>query len=313
MKHILKRQALKIKFTKGFLKYLRQEKLLDITCSQSGKKKLYGNFKLELPCRFPMEFLEVSLFSLKIEIGAFTYFNGKATIQSDLKIGRYCSIADNVMIGLNKHPTDRLSTSPYFYVKNFWNGWNKGFKELESFKIEEGVNIGNDVWIGVNVLIMDGVTIGDGVVIGAGSIITKDVPAYAKVVGVNKIIGFRKKPIDFGEDSDWWNYDRIDTFDNHYSGSGSSSDIVGSGGSDSIDSIGGSGGINGSGGSGGYAKYFDESTFDKTTQIISVINSYNKILNPPIITNDSLKKLEKQFKWNFFKRLKYLSTSTKTI
>lgn len=44
--------------------------------------------------------------------------------------------------------------------------------------------IGNDVWIGANATILPGCTsIGSGAVIGAGSIVTKDVPAYAIVVG----------------------------------------------------------------------------------------------------------------------------------
>ena len=42
---------------------------------------------------------------------------------------------------------------------------------------------GNDVWIGSGANILRGVRIGNGAVIGASSVVTKDVPAYAIVVG----------------------------------------------------------------------------------------------------------------------------------
>lgn len=45
------------------------------------------------------------------------------------------------------------------------------------------VHIETDVWIGAGVTILKGVRISRGAVVGAGSIVTKDVPAYAIVVG----------------------------------------------------------------------------------------------------------------------------------
>jgi len=54
------------------------------------------------------------------------------------------------------------------------------------------VVIGNDVWIGQRVIILPGVKIGNGVIIGAGAIVTKDIPAFAIVVGnPGRIIKFR--------------------------------------------------------------------------------------------------------------------------
>ena len=46
-----------------------------------------------------------------------------------------------------------------------------------------GITIGDDVWIGSHVVVVDGVTIGDHAIIGAGAVVTKDVPAWAVVVG----------------------------------------------------------------------------------------------------------------------------------
>ena len=45
------------------------------------------------------------------------------------------------------------------------------------------ITIGNNVHIGTNSVIMPGVTIGSNVIIGCSSVVTKDVPAYALMVG----------------------------------------------------------------------------------------------------------------------------------
>lgn len=45
------------------------------------------------------------------------------------------------------------------------------------------IRIGCDVWIGTGAVVLPGVTIGDHAIIGANSTVTRDVPAWAVVVG----------------------------------------------------------------------------------------------------------------------------------
>ena len=50
------------------------------------------------------------------KIGEYTYCSDTTYVASpNTTIGKFCSIAEYVMIGPGKHPTDFLSSSPYFY------------------------------------------------------------------------------------------------------------------------------------------------------------------------------------------------------
>lgn len=97
---------------------------------------------------------------------------------SNVIIGKYCSIAQNVIIDCGwHHRPDFVTTYPL----------NVFFEKLEHIKghpkSKGDVIIGNDVWIGEGAIIMGGIVIGSGAVIGAGAIVTKDVLPYEIVGG----------------------------------------------------------------------------------------------------------------------------------
>ena len=120
-------------------------------------------------------------------------------------VGKFCSIAGDVKLGMGTHTLDKLSTSPIFTERHNSTGYQ--WTDVQTDNPFNRVKVGNDVWIGTGVMVMGGVTIGDGAVIGAGAVVTKDVPSYAVVGGVPaKIIRYR-----FSEDQietllklKWW-------------------------------------------------------------------------------------------------------------
>ena len=138
-------------------------------------------------------------------MGAYSYCSYDCNILYT-DIGRYCSIANDVIIGGDEHPMEWLSTSPVFQdVKH--SGPTKRFAHHKLPPIKRTA-IENDVWIGDRVIIKQGVTIGTGAVIGAGAVVTKDVPPYAVVAGVPaKVIKYRCEEATFAGllRSEWWN------------------------------------------------------------------------------------------------------------
>ncbi len=143
-------------------------------------------------------------------VGKFTYF-AESCIFQNCEIGRYCSIAPNVLAGLGRHPLAKnVSTSLAFYRAS---AVIKTYVKENLFNEEYlPISIGNDVWIGTRAIIMDGVTIGDGAVIAAGALVTKNVAPYAIVAGVPAKL-LRKR---YTQDSidrllilKWWERDEL--------------------------------------------------------------------------------------------------------
>lgn len=145
---------------------------------------------------------------LSTEVGDYTYI-GPGCVMSNVKIGRYCSIAPQVYIGLGTHPSRKfVSTHPIFYLNRLSLGWSIADRDyLSEFS---PTDVGNDVWIGLRAAIRDGVTIGDGAIIGAGAVIVKDVPPYTIWGGVpaRQIRErFSRVEIDFLLTFRWWEKD----------------------------------------------------------------------------------------------------------
>lgn len=114
-------------------------------------------------------------------LGRYSYIGSHSCLIC-AKVGNFCSIGDEVKVGLGIHTLDKLSTCPIFTEK--YNGTGSSWVDVDTAEPFKQVVVGNDVWIGERVMVMGGVTIGDGAVIGAGAIVTKDVLPYTIVAGV---------------------------------------------------------------------------------------------------------------------------------
>jgi acetyltransferase-like isoleucine patch superfamily enzyme len=151
------------------------------------------------------------------EVGDYTYGNPRILKWGEnvkLKIGKFCSIADEVVIFLGgNHRIDWMTTYPF---PAFKDAWPEG-KDIQGHPCTKGdVIIDNDVWIGFGATILSGVKIGDGAVISAKSLVTKNVKPYT-VVGGNPaetlFYRFNKKTIDILLKLKWWDlpYEIIST------------------------------------------------------------------------------------------------------
>ena len=212
------------RFIRAFIKHRTG---IDFT---SGKVRISSQCRFESPCRI------TGAVNCKthIEVGAFTTFDGEAgdCRIRNVKIGRYCSVAKHVDIGLLQHPVNWLSVTPRQYYRNF-SGWSSfaGKKmAVKPFDGESGMTeIGNDVWIGDRVVIMSGVKIGDGAIIAAGAVVTKDVPPYAVVGGIPaRVIKYRfdESTIRRLLDLQWWRYDLADFGDVDWSDVDSAVEVI---------------------------------------------------------------------------------------
>lgn len=125
-----------------------------------------------------------------VKVGDYTYGGLRVlTYNQDSKlcIGRFCSIAQDVMFVLSgDHYTNHISSYPYRVriMNEKQEGVSKG-----------DIIVGDDVWIGFRSTILSGVHIGQGAIVAAGSVVTKDVPPYAIVGGVPAmVIKYRFSP-----------------------------------------------------------------------------------------------------------------------
>lgn len=112
-----------------------------------SKKKFQQNISWfafgDKETEFPNE-LYIAPFArlMNCKIGKYTRIK-PCCVFKNVTIGRYCSFANNVMIGLGQHPTYLLSTNSIFYKI----GISDKFVSHIDYNEEPRTYIGNDVWI----------------------------------------------------------------------------------------------------------------------------------------------------------------------
>ena len=186
-----------------------QQKLLEkgVALSWNRPFVLPDNCVFEPPCN-----LYRSQIAHSLEIGAFSTTQGGYFFAT--KIGRYCSIEDNVQIGRGSHPISWGSTSPTLY-QNHSYVFNQEIREAKNFLTNAKPRsfrttvIGNDVHIGWGALINQGVHIGNGSIIKPMSVVTKDVPPYSVIEGNPGQIVDVRLPIELSSELNklaWWKF-----------------------------------------------------------------------------------------------------------
>ncbi len=157
-----------------------------------------------------------------VTLGAFSYINGLYTSSLyECRIGRYCSIAEAVVIGPPEHPTDYFSSHPFAFTRPdhlppFYR--SPEFTRLapdasapdNAYTRHPQTVIGHDVWIGSGAFIKAGVRIGNGAIVAAHAVVTQNVPPYAIVAGVPARVlrlRFAEPIVERLQALAWWRYD----------------------------------------------------------------------------------------------------------
>jgi UDP-2-acetamido-3-amino-2,3-dideoxy-glucuronate N-acetyltransferase len=142
---------------------------------------------------------ESSYVDKNVEIGDGTKIWHFSHIQTGVQLGKNCSVGQNVNIGNNvkigNHVKIQNNVSVYEGVEledYVFCGPSMVFTNIKVPRSEfpqrgsefyQKTLVKKSASIGANATIICGVTIGEYALIGSGAVVTKDVPAYALVVG----------------------------------------------------------------------------------------------------------------------------------
>jgi len=139
--------------------------------------------------------------------GDFSYVvNDSEIIYTD--VGKFCSIAAHTRINPGNHPVDRVAMNHFTYRSSAY-GLGDDDPAFFDWRRASRCTLGHDVWIGHGAVVLPGVSLGNGAVAGAGAIVTKDVPAFAIVVGnPARLLRYRFAPdvIEVLERIGWWDW-----------------------------------------------------------------------------------------------------------
>jgi phosphonate metabolism protein (transferase hexapeptide repeat family) len=119
---------------------------------------------------------------LEVELGDYSYVVNDSDI-AYARIGKFTSIAAMTRINPGNHPMQRASQAHFSYRAGAYFEGESDEDEFFAWRRSHQVVIGHDVWIGHGAIVLPGRSIGTGAVIGAGAVVTKDIPAYAIVIG----------------------------------------------------------------------------------------------------------------------------------
>lgn len=147
-------------------------------------------------------------------LGAFSYSH--SPIDYPVSVGRYCSLAGEILWLGPDHPSEWASSSAFWLGGQALPGVAEyrataGFGAPPSFEraYVQPTTIGHDVWIANQAAIRPGVTIGHGAVVAARALVAGDVPPYAIVGGVPaRVIRFRFREalVERFLRVGWWDY-----------------------------------------------------------------------------------------------------------
>ena len=125
-------------------------------------------------------------------IGAECILGQNVNVGNNVKVGNYCKIQNNVSIYEGVELQDYVFCGPSMIFTNI--RLPRSEFPQQGIKYYEKTLVKKSASIGANATIVCGITIGEYALIGSGSVVTKDVPAFALVIGnPGKITGWVSK------------------------------------------------------------------------------------------------------------------------